>query len=132
MSAQRFSKKREAIYRVVCSTTSHPSAKWVYDQIRQEYPDISLATVYRNLALFKESGQLVSVAVVDGEERFDTMVSPHGHFVCTLCGEVLDLDVLRLDAFEREVERQIGAEVESHSVIFYGRCADCRCMEASD
>ena len=55
MPAQRFSKKREAILQVLRSTVCHPSAKWVFEQIQKQYPDISLATVYRNLRQLAES-----------------------------------------------------------------------------
>ena len=126
MPAQRYSKKREVILQVLSGTTSHPSAKWVYEQIQKEYPDISLATVYRNLALFKEEGQVVSIAVVDGEERFDANIRPHGHFVCEMCGAVEDLHFLKFDEWERDVEHQTGAQVGYYSILFYGKCSSCR------
>ncbi len=126
MPAQRYSKKREAILQVIRSTTSHPSAKWVYEQIQKQYPDISLATVYRNLALFKEEGQVISVAVVDGEERFDADVTPHGHFICEGCGRVEDLHFTHFSEWEREVEQQTHGKVEYYSILFYGQCPSCR------
>lgn len=126
MPAQRYSKKREAILQVIRSTTSHPSAKWVYEQIQKQYPDISLATVYRNLALFKEEGQVISVAVVDGEERFDADVTPHGHFICERCGRVEDLHFTHFSEWEREVEQQTHGKVEYYSILFYGQCPSCR------
>ena len=125
MPAQRYSKKREAILQVIRSTTSHPSAKWVYEQIQKQYPDISLATVYRNLALFKEEGQVISVAVVDGEER-DADVTPHGHFICERCGRVEDLHFTHFSEWEREVEQQTHGKVEYYSILFYGQCPSCR------
>lgn len=126
MPAQRFSKKREAILQVLRSTVCHPSAKWVFEQIQKKYPDISLATVYRNLALFKEEGQVISVAVVDGEERFDADVTPHGHFICESCGLVEDLHFEHFAEWEREVELQTHARVEYYSILFYGLCPVCR------
>ena len=53
---QRFSKKRAAIYDCLCGTKTHPSADWIYQQLLPEFPDLSLATVYRNLAQLKEAG----------------------------------------------------------------------------
>ncbi|MBQ6059055.1 MAG: transcriptional repressor [Clostridia bacterium] len=126
MNQRRYSKKREAILRIVSSTKSHPSAKWVYDQIQKEYLDISLATVYRNLALFKQDGRVACIAVVDGEERFDGNVEPHSHFVCRSCGKIIDLDLETFHHLEREVEHQTGASVDSSSILFYGTCADCK------
>ena len=66
---KRYSRKREAILHAIRSTTSHPSAEWVYTQLKPQFPDLSLATVYRNIASFVESGELVRVAVVDSKER---------------------------------------------------------------
>ena len=110
MPAQRFSKKREAILQVLRSTVCHPSAKWVFEQIQKQYPDISLATVYRNLALFKEEAD----------------VTPHGHFICESCGLVEDLHFEHFAEWEREVELQTHARVEYYSILFYGLCPSCR------
>ena len=70
-------KKREAILNCLRSTNTHPTAEWVYAQLKTEYPDISLGTVYRNLALFKEQGLVISVGTVGGVERFDADTEPH-------------------------------------------------------
>jgi Fur family peroxide stress response transcriptional regulator len=67
----RYSKKRDAIYELLASTTCHPSAEWIYRNLKAEYPDLSLGTVYRNLSRFKEDGSIISVGVVDGQERYD-------------------------------------------------------------
>ena len=85
-------KKRAAILSCLRGTKSHPSAEMVYEMLRAENPDISLATVYRNLTLFKNQGLIRSLGTVDGVERFDGRVEPHVHFVCTGCDAVTDLD----------------------------------------
>ena len=69
-------KKRNAIYECLCSTDTHPSAEMVHEMLRSEHPDISLATVYRNLAKFKSEGKIMSVATVHGTERFDGNTEP--------------------------------------------------------
>lgn len=94
---QRFSKKREAIYTCLCSTDSHPTADWIYHQLLPSYPDLSLATVYRNLSQMKDAGLIQSVGVVAGQERFDATVQSHTHFVCTQCNAVLDLHEIALE-----------------------------------
>ena len=88
---ENFSRKREAVLHAVEGTKSHPSAEWVYGQLRQEHPDISLATVYRNLKRFCDTGRVRSIGVVNGQERFDADLSPHSHFVCRRCGAVQDI-----------------------------------------
>ena len=84
-------RKRDAILTCLRSTETHPSAEWIYENVRQEIPDISLATVYRNLALFKEQGMISSLGTVKGIERFDANTAPHVHYICTSCGDVVDL-----------------------------------------
>ena len=92
MRPRNYSRKREAILAKVRSTKSHPTADWVYQELKEEHPDLSLATVYRNIALFKEEGDVVSVGTVNGQERFDGNARPHGHFVCRQCQAVIDFD----------------------------------------
>ena len=91
METSKTFRKRNAILHCLRSTTSHPSAEALYQLLQKEHPDISLATVYRNLALFKSQGLAVSVGTVDGIERFDGNTEPHVHFICTGCGAVQDL-----------------------------------------
>lgn len=95
MKRQNFSKKREAIFRSICSTDTHPTAEWVYNQLKPEFPDLSLGTVYRNISMFKERGMVISVGTVNGQERFDGNVKPHPHFICTKCGAVIDVNQSR-------------------------------------
>ena len=70
--AVRYSEKREAILRLLQSTQSHPTADWIYQSLKPTHPDLSLGTVYRNLAFFQEQGTVRSVAVVGGQGRRGT------------------------------------------------------------
>ena len=74
---RNFSSKRNAIYNTILSTTTHPSARWIYEQLKHDYPDLSLGTVYRNISLFKNEGKVSVVCNVNGEERIDGNTSPH-------------------------------------------------------
>lgn len=127
MSRKNFSEKREAIFRAVCNTKCHPSAEWVYNKLKDEYPKLSLGTVYRNLSLFKESGLIRSVGTVHGEERFDADVSVHPHFICNKCGRVSDLDCISANNNEiyKLIENYTGHKVEHQMQMFYGTCYDC-------
>ena len=84
-------RKRSAILSYLRQTDLHPSAEMVFNQLKPQYPDLSLGTVYRNLAMFKEQGQIMSVGTVNGVERFDGNTKPHVHFICTGCSGVSDL-----------------------------------------
>ncbi len=123
----RTSKKRDAIFRVIKGSKEHPSAYSVYNGLKNEIPDLSLGTVYRNIALFKQQGRIVTVSNVGGEERYDAVTEPHLHFVCSECGDVVDIeDSLDLRGYEDAVSSKLGAKIESHSVIFNGRCKNCK------
>ena len=78
---RRHSKKRDAILSCIRRSHLHPSAEWIYTQLKPEHPDLSLGTVYRNLALFRESGEIVCVATVHGVERLDAVTEQYG---CTV------------------------------------------------
>jgi Fur family peroxide stress response transcriptional regulator len=123
---QNFSRKREAILETLKATKTHPTAEWVYEQLKPSFPDLSLGTVYRNLGRFKKNGTIITVAVVNGQERYDADVSPHSHFVCTHCGAVLDINMEFLGPEDSaKVSRMLGAKVESHQIVFRGLCAAC-------
>ena len=126
MKPRNFSKKREAILAKIRSTVSHPTAEWVYRELKGEYPDLSLATVYRNIGLFKEEGQIISVGTVDGQERFDGNTEPHGHFICPTCRAVIDIDVpANHPGISDFLEKTTGFRVARVELVVYGECKAC-------
>ena len=90
MAVLRYSKQRESIKNYLCGREDHPTADMIYTSIREEYPNISLGTIYRNLSLLVEIGEIQKITT-DGADRFDARVTPHNHFVCRRCGRVMDL-----------------------------------------
>lgn len=122
----RYSKKREAILTLLQSTRCHPTAEWLFQELKPQYPDLSLGTVYRNLSFFQDQGDIKSVGVFQGQERFDADTSPHGHFVCLDCGRVMDLPHLSLEEeIQAAMVKEYGFVVERHELHLYGRCEDC-------
>ena len=127
---ENYSRKREAVYEVVASTKTHPSVDWVYERIRKIYPDVSLATVYRNLKRFCEQGRVKSIGVVNGQERFDADVSDHSHFVCKECGKVLDIpESFLLPEMLDALGEQYGFDFHRSEVRFSGVCSACKAEE---
>ena len=123
---RKHSKKRDAILQCICSTKTHPSAEWVYQQLKPQIPDLSLGTVYRNIAMFKADGTIQSIGTVQGLERYDGNIDPHVHFVCTDCGTVTDLHGLQIpDELNTAAARESGAEVDYCHLTFHGRCRTC-------
>ena len=126
----RYSYKREAILNCVRSTKSHPSADWVFAQLKPKIPDLSLGTVYRNLSQFKTQGLIQSVGVVDGLERFDGNTAPHVHFVCTHCAAVLDVDSVCVpQSLYDAARRELGAKIEGCEINLRGICCNCAVKE---
>jgi Fur family peroxide stress response transcriptional regulator len=89
--ATKHFRKRSAILDCLRGTTTHPSADMVHEMLQADHPDISLATVYRNLSLFKNQGLIQSLGMIHGIERFDGNTAPHVHFVCNCCSAIHDL-----------------------------------------
>ena len=119
-------RKRDAILSCLRSTESHPSADWVYERVKQDIPDISLATVYRNLSLFKEQGLIQSLGTVQGVERFDGNTAPHVHYICTGCGRVVDLPGLSVpEEMNHAAELESGGRVAACQLTFTGTCGTC-------
>ena len=120
-------RKRNAILECLMNTDTHPSAEMVHQMLQQEHPDISQATVYRNLALFKKQGQIISVGTVNGIERFDANTDPHVHFICTGCDSVIDMPQISVPtALSADAEKSSGCHVESCQLTFTGLCGDCK------
>ena len=125
-STAKHFKKRDAILECLKNTDCHPSAETVHEMLQQTNPDISLATVYRNLALFKKQGKIISVGTVQGSERFDGNTAPHVHFVCTDCGTVLDLHEMVIPPdLNQEAEKISKCRVHSCHAFFEGLCTNC-------
>ena len=123
---QKHFKKRDAILACVKGTDVHPSADWVYDRMRQEYPDISLGTVYRNLNHFKQQGMIQSLGTVNGVERFDGNTDPHVHFICTGCDSVIDLPQMQVPhSLCSQAAAQAGGQVTLCQLSFTGVCRHC-------
>ena len=119
-------RKRDAILACVRGTDVHPSADWVYETLRQQMPDVSLATVYRNLALFKQQGLIASLGTVGGIERFDGNTSPHVHFICTGCDAVIDLPQMTVpQSLSSQAAAQSGGQVNVCQLTFTGLCSRC-------
>ena len=116
-------RKRNAILSCLRGTDTHPSAEMVFDMLQQDHPDISLATVYRNLSLFKSQGLITSVATVHGTERFDANTQPHVHFICSSCDAVIDLHQIEVPLALGE--KCTDCRIDSCQLTFTGLCSKC-------
>lgn len=123
---QRFSKKRQSILECLENTKTHPNAEWIYNKLKKQYPDLSLATVYRNLIQLKNEGLICSLGEVNGKERFDATLTPHAHAVCIKCGKVIDLEDIPLPESDgKNIEKTTGFKIMSSRFELSGLCQKC-------
>lgn len=123
-----YSEKRQAILEILHETTEHPSAEQIYNTLKPRFPRLSLGTVYRNLQGFKREGNARSLAVVDGQERFDGDTSEHAHFICDQCGVVVDLDIQLPDDIGSFIKKD-NYQVTIRQLFLRGRCPKCAAKE---
>ena len=123
-------RKRNAILSYLQSKVTHPSAETIYTDLKQQIPDLSMATVYRNLTKFRTEGLVQCVATVKGVERFDANTHPHVHFICRHCDAVIDLHEMQIpEALLSQPQAILGSKVESCTLSFTGLCRDCLSKE---
>ncbi len=125
MTVLKFSRQRESIKEYLANTKEHPTADTVYAHVREQYPNISLGTVYRNLNLLVEQGEAVKVVCGDGYDHFDATCTPHYHVICKECKCVEDLELPNIDHIDVLAQASFEGKIESHSVYFSGICAKC-------
>lgn len=123
--AVKYSRQREVIKDFLCTRKDHPTADMVYMNVRQQYPNISLGTVYRNLTLLTERGEIRKISVGDGVDHFDADTSPHNHFICKRCGSVIDLEMESIEHISESARQNFDGHIEGHVTYFYGLCGDC-------
>lgn len=124
---RRNTKQRKLVLDAVRQSYNHPTADEIYNAVREQDDKISRGTVYRNLNLLADAGEILSIKTPGGS-RFDRTIEPHAHIICTSCSRVIDVP-LPFDAqLDAKASEQIGWHVTSHYTIFEGLCPDCRKM----
>ena len=121
----RMTKQRKLILEVLRNTDTHPTADWIYEQVRKDISNISLGTVYRNLKLLSDIGKISVLDFGSSYSRFDGNSENHYHFSCTECEAVYDIDTPIEKILDREISKNTPFKVESHRLEFYGVCPNC-------
>lgn len=122
----KYSRQRAAIKEYLNSTHEHPNAEIVYENLKERFPNISLGTVYRNLSLLSELGEIKKVATQKGPDRFDAELRPHYHFSCMECGDIIDIFVEEDNKnLSDSLMKNFKGTVLSQEVQFYGLCEKC-------
>jgi len=129
--ALKHSRQRDMIKEFLMTRTDHPTADVVYMNVRQQNPNISLGTVYRNLTLLSDIGEIARLRLGDGVDHFDADTSPHYHFVCTECGSVIDLEMTNIDDIVTMAGAHFDGHIAGHVTYFYGICGCCKRQETT-
>jgi Fur family transcriptional regulator, peroxide stress response regulator len=123
--ARRNTKQLEVIWETIKNDDSHPTADQVYAKVRENLPNVSLGTVYRNLQKLVAEGKL-QVLTLGRSQHFDPLIEQHQHFICQQCGRVYDVFV---EAPQQDIRpmklSHEGFTVTSHQLSFYGTCKSC-------
>jgi Fur family peroxide stress response transcriptional regulator len=122
----RKSRQREAILRRLKSTNIHPTAEWVYEQVKQEIPNISLGTVYRNLKSLNNDGEINELDYSGSVSHYDGNTKNHYHFRCEGCDQIIDLEDPVDEVLNLKVARKTGFQVANHRIEFRGLCLNCQ------
>ncbi|BBD09055.1 Fur family transcriptional regulator [Desulfovibrio ferrophilus] len=122
---QRMTKQRKIILEELRKLTSHPTADELYEIVRERLPRISLGTVYRNLDVLSENGEVLKLESAGSQKRFDGDVSSHCHVRCVNCGRVGDV-MDELPEPEVHSVSAPGFTITHGATEFYGVCDTCR------
>jgi Fur family peroxide stress response transcriptional regulator len=122
----RKSKHRDRILELLRSTDSHPTADWVYDQLKKEYPQLSLGTIYRNLTILLDMNLVKKIHFGSTFDRFEANTEPHYHLICESCGKILDFKMPIYNDLNTQATQMTGFTVHHHKLEFFGVCEDCK------
>lgn len=104
---------------------NHPTANEVYDFIHMTHPNVSKATVYRNLKQLAESGRLKCIENVNLADHYDHQCHDHYHIQCTCCNRVYDMDMEYMQNLNQKAASEEGFRIEGHDILFKGICPKC-------
>lgn len=120
-----FSRQRESILNYLMNSTEHPTAERIYSDLKSHLPNLSLATVYRNLAKLCETGRVIKLTTGDKTDHYDADISEHQHFVCSCCDTVSDL-FFKIPAKLFDENLEDGYSCDSYKLYIYGECPKCK------
>jgi Fur family transcriptional regulator, peroxide stress response regulator len=121
----RHSRQRTRILELLKSTTIHPTADWLYEQLKKEFPKLSLGTVYRNLAVLTDQALVTKIHFGSTFDRFEAQMEPHYHLVCKNCGSILDFYMPIYDEINSKAQELTEFNIQYHRIDFYGLCKNC-------
>ena len=130
-NSYKITPQRLAIVKILAKSEGHPSVEDIYNLIKQDFPTMSLATVYRNIILIKSLGEILELGFPDGSNRYDgNKPYPHPHVICIKCKKIVDPNLDSLEDMKKEVSAETKFEILNHRLDFFGICSDCMEIKA--
>lgn len=125
-NGQKITPQRLAIVKILARSEGHPSVETIHARIKNDFPTMSLATVYRNIVLIKSIGEVLELGFPDGSNRYDgNRPYPHPHVICIKCKKIVDPDLESLDDLKNEVAAETKFTILNHRLDFFGICSNC-------
>jgi Fur family peroxide stress response transcriptional regulator len=122
----RLTPQRIAICKLLCKTNFHPTATMIYEQVKAQYPSLSLMTVYStldtliNLGLVNELG-----SAGDNQVHYDGNITPHINLACISCHNLVDITSPHISNLENEISLNSGYQLLGARMVYYGLCPNC-------
>lgn len=126
MAIKRNTIQRAMVLETVNKLKCHATADEVYQEVVKLHSHISRGTVYRNLSLLSEAGEIQRISVPGSADRFDHRCHRHYHIRCLKCGRVFDVDMDYIGDLEEKIHDTHGFEFSGHNLMFDGVCPTCR------
>jgi Fe2+ or Zn2+ uptake regulation protein len=123
---RRKTRQRIVIMEVLKRVRTHPSADWIYDEVRKKIPHISKGTIYRNLKVLDEEGAILELNVDGVVRRYEIRQNNHYHFICEKCGRIFDLNEPVETGINAKFAKKTGFYITHHHLEFRGVCLDCQ------
>ena len=123
---RRETKQKKIILQELRKTGEHPTARKIYKIVKRRLPSISFGTVYRNLGILRDNGQILELNCGSYYNRYDGYTGMHHHFICEFCQNVLDLTKPVFPDLDAKIARKLGCRVNYHRINFYGLCKSCK------
>ena len=125
MTEVRLTKQKKAILDYLKRVYTHPTAEMIYESVKKELPNISLATVYRNLHQLAKQGDVLELEI-NGEFHYDGHLTAHQHAICSSCGKIIDVHDKKLNNYLMRRISSINGFVPSRANVFFeGECEEC-------
>lgn len=126
MPIERLTNQKKAILDYLRSTSYHPDAYEVFEVVKKKLPQISLATVYRNLDSMAKKGLIKEMRIKPDRFNYDGIGIKHHHFQCTTCRMVFNIEGDLFLNFEKISESGVVGLVEDYDVMLRGICTNCQ------